>query len=174
MAYCVTRRIGKYLYRYEVESYWDRTKGQSRQRILRFLGRVNKEGHVILRPTVRLDSISGSLPVGALALFYAVARELDMVSHIKEVLDIGHEAAAHVLCLVLNQIGPRRSLTNLPAWVVRSPDPSLGTSGCGAIESGLLRASHAPALPHDGGWRARGPGPKASRGNDEGLARPDA
>jgi len=37
MAYLVTRRIGKHLYRYEVESYWDSTKKQSRQRILRFV-----------------------------------------------------------------------------------------------------------------------------------------
>jgi hypothetical protein len=123
MAYLVTRRVGKYLYRYEVESYRDPVKKQPRQRVLRFLGRVDKEGRVVVRPTARLDAIYGSLPVGALAMFYAVARELDMVSHIKEVLDVDHDAAVHVLCLVLNQIGPRRPLTDLPAWVARSPIP---------------------------------------------------
>jgi hypothetical protein len=123
MAYLVTRRIGKYLYRYEVESYRDPVHKQPRQRVLRFLGRVDKDGRVIVRPTVRLDAISGSVPVGALALFYAVARELDMVSHIREVLDIDHDAAVHVLCLVLNQIGPRRPLAHLPAWIARGPIP---------------------------------------------------
>ncbi len=123
MAYLVTRRVGKYLYRYEVESYRDPVKKQPRQRVLRFLGRVDKEGRVVVPPAIRVDSISGSLPVGALALFYAVARELDMVSHIKEVLDVDHDAAVHVLCLVLNQIGPRRPLSDLPAWVTRSPIP---------------------------------------------------
>ena len=123
MAYLITRRIGKYLYRYEVESYRDPVKKQPRQRVLRFLGRVDEEGRVVVRPTVRVDSVSGSVPVGALALFYAMARELNMVSHIQEVLDVDHDAAVHVLCLVLNQIGPRRPLTDLPAWVARSPIP---------------------------------------------------
>lgn len=50
MAYFVTRRHGKYLYRYELESYWDKAKQQPRQRVLRFLGRVDKEGRVIVPP----------------------------------------------------------------------------------------------------------------------------
>ena len=33
MAYRVTRRVGKYLYRYEVESYRDPVKKQPRQRV---------------------------------------------------------------------------------------------------------------------------------------------
>ena len=123
MAFLVTRRVGKYLYRYEVESYRDPVKKQPRQRVLRFLGRVDEEGHVVVPPAIRVDSISGSLPVGALALFYAVAHELDMASHIREVLDVGHDEAIHVLCLVLNQICSRRPLSDLAAWVARSPIP---------------------------------------------------
>ena len=153
MAYLVTRRIGKYLYRYEVESYRDPVKKQPRQRVLRFLGRVDKDGRVIVRPTVRMDSISDSLPVGALALFYAVARELDMVSHIQEVLDVDHDCAAHVLCLVLNQIGSRRPLTDLPAWVTRSPLPrwerlDVGRLTRESFERAMHRLCHATA---DGG-----------------------
>lgn len=123
MAFFVTRRHGKYLYRYEVESYWDRVKKQPRQRVLRFLGRVDKEGHVVVPPAVRVDSVSDSFPLGPLALFYATARDLDLVTHIKEVLDVDHEAAVHILCLVLNQIGAKRPLAELPAWVARSPIP---------------------------------------------------
>lgn len=123
MAFLVTRLIGKYRYRYEVESYWDPAKKQPRQRVLRFLGRVDGQGQVVVRPTVRVDSVAGSLPVGPLALFYGVARELDLVGHIKEVLDVDHDAAVHVLCLALNQIGPRRPLSELAAWVARSPIP---------------------------------------------------
>jgi hypothetical protein len=123
MAFLVTRRVGKYLYRYEVESYWDPAKKQPRQRILRFLGRVDKEGHVVVPPAVRVDALSSSFPVGALALFYAVARELDMVARIQKVLDIDHDGAVHVLCLVLNQIGHRRPLIDLADWVRNSPIP---------------------------------------------------
>ncbi len=121
MAYKVTRRIGKYLYRYEVESYRHPVSKQPRQRVLRFLGRVDADGRVIVPPTVRVDSVSESVPVGALAMFYAMARELDIVSHIQDVLDVDHDAAVHVLCLALNQIGARRPLAALPAWVARSP-----------------------------------------------------
>ena len=121
MAYMVTRRVGKYLYRYEVESYRDPIKKQPRQRVLRFLGRVDKAGRVLIPPALRVDALSRSVSIGPLALFYAVARELEMVRHIQEVLDIDHEGAAHVLCMVLNQIGTRRPLTDLADWVVRSP-----------------------------------------------------
>ncbi|MBI5242666.1 MAG: transposase [Elusimicrobia bacterium] len=123
MAYLVTRRIGKHLYRYEVESYWDSAKKQSRQRILRFVGRVDKQGKVLVAPAVRVDSVSDSIPVGPLSFFYAMARELDLVAHIKEVLDVRHDVAVHILCLVLNQIGAKRPLAELPAWVARSPIP---------------------------------------------------
>jgi hypothetical protein len=123
MAYLVTRRIGKHLYRYEVESYWDSAKKQSRQRILRFVGRVDSQGKVVVAPAVRVDSVSASFPVGPLALFYAMARELRMVSHIETVLDVEHNVAVNILCLVLNQIGAKRPLAELPAWVARSPIP---------------------------------------------------
>ncbi len=123
MAYHVTRRIGKHLYRYEVESYWNSAKKQSRQRILRFVGRVDSQGKVVVAPAVRVDSVATSFPVGPLALFYAMARELRLVSHIEDVLGVGHDAAVHILCLVLNQIGAKRPLADLPAWVARSPIP---------------------------------------------------
>jgi len=121
MAYQVTRRIGKYLYRYEVESYRHPVSKQPRQRVLRFLGRVDEAGRVVVPPATRVDSVSESFPVGALAMFYAMARELDLVSHIQDALDVDHDAAVHVLCLALNQIGARRPLAALPAWVARSP-----------------------------------------------------
>lgn len=123
MAYLVTRRIGKHLYRYEVESYWDSIKKQSRQRILRFVGRVDSQGKVVVAPVVRVDSVSASFPVGPLAMFYAMARELRLVSHIETVLGVDHDVAVHILCLVLNQIGAKRPLAELPAWVGRSPIP---------------------------------------------------
>jgi len=153
MAYLVTRRVGKYLYRYEVESYRDPDTKQPRQRVLRFLGRVDKAGRIVVRPAVRVDSISGSFPVGALAMFYAMARELDMVSHIQDVLDIDHDTAAHVLCLVLNQIGPRRPLSDLPAWVARSPIPrwerlDMGRLNRDSFDRALRKLCHATV---DGG-----------------------
>ncbi len=147
MAYFVTRRHGKYLYRYELESYWDKAKQQPRQRVLRFLGRVDKEGRVIVPPAVRVDSVSSAFPVGSLALFYAMARELDVVSHIEDVLEVDHDTAAHVLCLALNQIGPRRPLTKLPGWVARSPIPGwerldLGRLSRESFEVALQRLCH--------------------------------
>lgn len=147
MAYFVTRRHGKYLYRYELESYWDKAKQQPRQRVLRFLGRVDKDGRVIVPPAVRVDSVSSAFPVGRLALFHAVARELDVVSHVEKVLEVDHDTAVHVLCLALNQIGPRRPLTKLPAWVARSPIPGwerldVGRLSRESFEVALQRLCH--------------------------------
>lgn len=123
MAFQVTRRVGKYLYRYEVESYWDPDKKQPRQRTLRFLGRVDKKGNSVVKPAVRTDGVSSSFPIGSLAMFYATARELDMVTHIQDTIGVDHEGAVHILCLALNQIGQRRPLSALPAWVASSPIP---------------------------------------------------
>lgn len=148
MAFQVTRRIGKYLYRYEVESYWNPDKKQSRQRILRFLGRVDKAGNIVVKPVVRTEEAIGSFPVGPLAIFYAMARDLDMVTHIEETIGVDHEEAVNILCLVLNQIGQRRPLSALPDWVARSPIP--GWEGIDAarlsrdsFESALRRLCHA-------------------------------
>lgn len=124
MAFQVTRRIGKYLYRYEVESRWDPVKKQSRQRILRFLGRVDKAGNIVVKPAVRMEEVSSSFPVGPLAIFYAMARDLDMVTHIEETIGVDHAEAVNILCLALNQIGRRRPLAALPAWVASSPIPN--------------------------------------------------
>ena len=158
MAYIVTRRVGKYLYRYEVESYRDPIKKQPRQRVLRFLGRVDKEGRIIVPPVTRVNSLSRSIPIGALALFYAAARELEMVKHIQEVLNMNHDQAVHVLCLVLNQIGPRRPLTDLADWVQRSPIPRWERLDAGRLsresfEHALHRLCHSTV---DGGYEDLG------------------
>ena len=146
MAYLATRRVGKYLYRYELESYRDPVTKQPRQHA-RFLGRVDKEGCVVVPPAVRVDSVSSAFPVGSLALFYAMARELNVVSHIEDILEVDHDTAVHVLCLALNQIGLRRPLTKLPAWVARSPIPhwerlDVGRLSRESFEVALQRLCH--------------------------------
>jgi hypothetical protein len=106
-----------------VESYWDPERKQPRQRVLKFLGRVDDDGKIVVPPATRIGAVSASSPIGTLALFYAAARDLNMVSHIREVLHVDHDTAAHILCPALNQIGQRRTLTDIPAWVARSPIP---------------------------------------------------
>lgn len=158
MAYRVTRQVGKHLYGYEVESYWDPEKKQPRQRVLRFLGRVDQKGQVVVPGLTRVDGVCGSMPVGALALFYGAACELGMVGHIQEVLDVDRDIAVHVLCLALNQIGPRRSLSDLANWVARSPIPRwerLDPTGLNreAFDQALQRLCHSTP---DGGLEDRG------------------
>lgn len=117
------KKVGLYLYKYTVEGYRDPKTGKSRQRVLKYHGRVDGKGNVVVPPLVRVDSVQSSFPVGGLALFFAVAKELDIVSRTADVLDVNWDSAGHVLCLALNQIGTRRPLREVPLWVGRSPLP---------------------------------------------------
>jgi len=123
VVYEVIRKVGKYRYKYEVESRWDPEKKQPRQRVLRFLGRVDERGKVIVPPEIRVASVQSSFPIGGLSLFCAVAQKLDIVSRAMDVLDVPWDTAGQVLCLALNQIGTRRPLGEVSAWVKRSPLP---------------------------------------------------
>jgi hypothetical protein len=115
--------VGKYLYKYTVEGYRDPKTGKPRQRVLKYHGRVDREGNVVVPPLVRVDSVQSSFPVGGLSLFCAVAKELKIVERTAAILDVPWDRAGQVLCLALNQIGTRRPLGEVSAWVRRSPLP---------------------------------------------------
>ncbi len=123
VAFEVVRKIGKYRYKYEVEAYRDPETKRPRQRILRFFGRVDTKGNIVVPGQVRVDSVHSAFPVGPLSLFTAVADSLQLQGHIQRSLQIDPDTAGHVLCLALNQLCHRRPLTKLSDWVVRSPLP---------------------------------------------------
>jgi hypothetical protein len=123
VVYEVIRKVGKYRYKYEVESRWDPKLKQPRQRVVRFLGRVDEKGRVVVPPEIRIDSVQSSFPIGGLSLFCAVAQKLDIVSRTMDILDVEWDTACQVLCLALNQIGARRPLGEVPGWVKRGPLP---------------------------------------------------
>ena len=62
-------------YLYEIAFAWDKKLHRSRKQTVRYLGRCDPQGHLLHPPRVELEGISSAFPVGALAVFYAQARE---------------------------------------------------------------------------------------------------
>jgi hypothetical protein len=60
-------------YLYEKESYWDKELKKPRQRVVRYLGPCDGEGHLISKPSLRINSIHSAFPSGTLSVFYAMA-----------------------------------------------------------------------------------------------------
>lgn len=113
--------IDGHYYLYERDSYWDPVQKKSRQRNSRYIGPCDKEGNLLSTSKVRIDAIHSSFPIGPLSIFYAAAKDLDLKSRIKSVLDSTDEIVDNVLCLALNQIAGRRPIRKLSDWVLRSP-----------------------------------------------------
>lgn len=118
----VYRKAGRY-YLYERESYWDPKLHKVRKRMVRYLGPCDARGRLRAPPSVRVDTLHSSFPVGSLAALYAAARELAVVDRIEEVLEVERPVACHLLSLGLNQAVHRLPLSRVPAWVARSPLP---------------------------------------------------
>ena len=111
----------KYLYEYE--SYWDPERKTSRQRLVHYHGPCDKKGKVLKHPSVRVDNVHSAFSVGPLAVFYALAQELQIVERIKETLVVDKPKASLILLLALNQTVHRLPLSRLPDWARASPFP---------------------------------------------------
>ena len=123
MTFREVHRIGGHLYLYERESYWDSKLRKVRKRTVRYLGPCDAQGRLRTPPTLRMDSIHSSFPVGPLAVLYAAARELAIVDRIQEVLEVERAEANQLLALALNQATHRLPLSRVPGWIARSPLP---------------------------------------------------
>jgi len=110
-------------YLYEYQSYWDPVKKRSRQHLVHYHGLCDKKGKVLKRPSVRVDNVHSAFSVGPLAVFYAIARELQIVERIKETLVVDAQKASLILLLAINQTVHRLPLSRLPDWALASPFP---------------------------------------------------
>ena len=113
--------INNNYYLYERESYWDPILKKSRQRKSTLVGKCDKDGNLIAPAKKRMDYVNSTFPVGPLSIFYATAKELELKSHIEDVIDVESDMASNILCLVLNQIVSRRPVEKLDTWVLRNP-----------------------------------------------------
>jgi hypothetical protein len=111
---------GRY-YLYERDSYWDPTLKKARQRNSRYLGPCDENGTLLATPNPRIDEVHSSMPVGPMAMLYASAQDLSLVSHMQSTLDIEREKASHLLCMVMNQVLGHRSIRQLGQWVLQGP-----------------------------------------------------
>jgi len=88
MSYIVKQKIGKHIYAYEAESYYNKEKKQPRQR-RKYLGRVDPLTGKIIK-TSRIKARQMSLPisaksVGALHLFNSIAERIELKDTLKRV-----------------------------------------------------------------------------------------
>lgn len=82
MSYIIKQKIGKYVYVYEAESYWDCDKQQPRQR-RRYLGKAEpKTGRVI--PPQKISKPSCCRDFGNVYLLTKIAEEIGLVVVLKE------------------------------------------------------------------------------------------
>jgi hypothetical protein len=123
MAYEVTRRCGKYDYRYLVEARWDPVRKYSVQRTIACLGRCDPQGNILVPSAPRVDTIHSAYPVGSLAFFHAIAEEIRLVAIAREILGLDELDGAHFEALCLNQLTGRRPHERLPEWVRVTPLP---------------------------------------------------
>lgn len=154
MTYEVTRVSGGRRYRHLMDSVWDPVKKRSRPVYVRSLGRVEGQGrreHVT--PTrLRVDSVDASHPVGALALWYALAEAWGLRDSIRGVVaqDV-NEAADGVLALVLNQLTGRKPLDEVAPWVASSALSRWGLDPSGLSKDDLLGTLDAVCRVDDSG-----------------------
>jgi len=110
-------------YLYEIAFAWDKKLHRSRKQTVRYLGRCDPEGHLLHPPRVELEGISSAFPVGALAVFYAQARELRITEVAEEILGLRPPQASLLVALALNQLTGRRATPHVPDWIRDSPLP---------------------------------------------------
>ncbi len=114
MAFREIHRIGGHLYLYERESYRDPKLRKVRRRTVRYLGPCDARGRLRAPPTLRVDSVHSSFPVGRLPVLYAAARKLDVVDRIQAVLEVERAEASRLHALALNQATHRLPLSRIP------------------------------------------------------------
>lgn len=113
MAFERVKTINGKKYKYLVESYYDREKKTSRQRVVRYLGAVDDKGQIKKDPSFMVDNVERVLPVGKMGLYYMMARKIGL----RDILEKhcpGH--GFQLLTLVLNQACNRLSLQKAAYW----------------------------------------------------------
>ena len=86
MAYKINQKVGKYIYVYEVESYWDKEKKQPRQ-LRKFLGRRDIITGKILDTKVKNKNRPvKSLDFGNIYFLEEISKQLQITEILKEVI----------------------------------------------------------------------------------------
>ena len=121
MTHRVYKTSGRRRYAYEYESFYDRKLHRTRQRMVRYLGRCDAAGEILVPAKITVDHVHSSFEVGPLALFYAAAQELELRDRFEAMLGVDRTMASLLLTLALNQIAGRQPISRLSEWTLRSP-----------------------------------------------------
>ena len=112
MSYTVDQKIGKYIYVYEVESYWDPQKKQPRQK-RRYLGKRDAQSGEILTPYKGITP-RAARDYGQIYLLEKLAERIGLLSVLRKVFPEEAEVLAQ---LAFFQVCEARPLYLFKAWV---------------------------------------------------------
>lgn len=120
MAYLRTKNDGENVYQYLVESYWDPIEKKTKQRVLKYFGKVIEEKGEkrIIPPSHRMDYITKTIHIGKPLLYYSIIKDIGLKTVIERHCP-GH--AYNILALVMNQLCYRRSLVKAAEWFNQLP-----------------------------------------------------
>jgi len=121
MTHRVYKQVGRHRYAYDYASYYDAKLHRTRQRMVRYLGRCDENGTILVPAKATVDHVHSSFEVGPLALFYAASQELELRDRFEAMLGVDRTTASLLLTLSLNQIAGRQPISRLSEWTVRSP-----------------------------------------------------
>ena len=121
MTYIQVCRIHGHFYAYEMESYWDPKTKRTRRRTVRYLGRCDEMGKILIPAKVTVSHVHSAFSVGPLALFYSAAQDLELRDRFEATLGVNRSTASLLLTLALNQIAGRQPISRLAEWTLRSP-----------------------------------------------------
>jgi len=86
MAYIINQKVGKYIYVYEVESYWDKSKKQARQR-RKFLGRKDLiSGKIIDTKAANKNQVVKSLDFGNVYFLEEISKKIGITEILKDII----------------------------------------------------------------------------------------
>jgi len=129
MSFIRDKRIGRYTYRYRVETYYK--DGKPKQRVLEYLGRVvrTRTGEKLIKPRTsidRLDVVRVS-SFGSVTALIALAYDLDVAKTIDDVVPPTQKTStgALLLLMAINHLVGRKPVSKIPTWYRRTSLPRL-------------------------------------------------
>ena len=120
MAFIRTKIKNGRKYRYLVESYWDKDKKRSQQRVIQYLGvEIKDKGKdKLISPCHKMEHIEKAIPIGKFAMYYSAIEYIGL----QKILEKHSSSQSYpILALVLNQLCNRFSLEKAANWINNMP-----------------------------------------------------
>lgn len=113
MSYKVNQKVGKYIYVYEVESYWDKSKKQARQR-RKFLGRKDLiSGKIVDTKAGNKNRVVKSLDFGNIYFLEEISKKIGITEILKDIMPKKYK---EILALIYYTISEKEAYYLASKW----------------------------------------------------------